>query len=125
MKTAAMNVDYVDHMIAWSAGVIEGEGCFVFSKDKRSNHHTAAVQVEMTDFDTIEKLQTIFGGTIVESNYPSKLKKNPNGKPSWRWKLVRQKEVFDCLLRIMPYLGERRLLKAKELFQYLEAKVVV
>lgn len=114
-----------DLAIAWASGIIEGEGCFIFSKDKRSNHHTTAVQVEMTDLDIVTRLQSIFGGTIVESNYPSKQRKNPNGKPSWRWKIVRQKDVFDCLLHVMPHLGARRLARAHELFAYLEPKVVL
>lgn len=113
-----------DVQCAWAAGIIEGEGCFIFSKDKRSNYHTTAVQVEMTDEDIIKRLQNLFGGTIVSSDYPSKLLKNPNGKPSWRWKVMRQIDVFNCLLRIMPYLGERRLQRASEVFAYLEPKVI-
>ena len=113
-----------DRLNSWAAGVIEGEGCFIFSKDKRSNHHTTAVQVEMTDEDIVKRLQVLFGGTIVPSNYPSKLLRFPNSKPSWRWKVVRQTDVFDCLLRIMPFLGERRLKRASDVFSYLEPKVV-
>lgn len=109
---------------AWAAGIIEGEGCFIFSKDKRNNHHTTAVQVEMTDEDVLKRLQALFGGTIITSNYPSKLIKNPNGKPSWRWKVMRQADVFNCLLRIIPFLGERRLQRAGELLTYLEPKVL-
>lgn len=108
----------------WSAGLIEGEGTFILSKDKRSNYHKTAIQVEMTDKDTLEQLQSFLGGSIIESNYPSKFKKFPNAKPSWRWYIHKQKEVFDVLLKIMPYLKSRRLEKAQELFAYLEPKVV-
>jgi len=109
--------------IAWAAGIVEGEGCFILSKDRRSNYHKAAIQVEMTDKDALDKLQAILGGNIVESNYPSKYKHFPNAKPSWRWYVAKQQVVFDALLRIMPYLGHRRLTRATELFNYLEPKV--
>lgn len=118
-----MKVSDID--IAWAAGLIEGEGCFVLSKDKRSNHHKTAIQVEMTDKDTLDKLQNILGGSIIESNYPSKFKRFPNAKPSWRWYQHKQSDVFNTLLRVMPYLSSRRLERAKELFTYLEPKVVL
>ena len=110
--------------IAWAAGLIEGEGCFVFSKDKRSNHHKTAIQVEMTDQDTILELQTILGGRVYESNYPAKYRAFPNAKLSWRLLISKQTEVFNALIKIMPHLKARRLEKAKELFNYLEPKVV-
>jgi hypothetical protein len=108
---------------AWAAGLIEGEGCFILSKDKRSNHHKVAIQVEMTDKDTLDNLQKILGGTIIESNYPSKFKRFPNAKPSWRWYVHKQQEVFSVLIEIMPFLKTRRLQRAQELFNYLEPKV--
>lgn len=112
-----------DINIAWAAGILEGEGCFLKSKDKRSNYHKVAIQVEMTDKDVVEELQRIFGGSLWESNYPSKFKAFPNAKPSWRWSVHRQQEVFDTLIKVMPYLKFRRLQKAKELFEYLEEKL--
>jgi len=117
------NLTY-DQQISWSAGLIEGEGTFILSKDKRSNSYKTAIQVEMTDKDTLEQLQFFLGGTVIESNYPSKYKKFPNAKPSWRWYVHKQKEVFDILLKILPFLKARRLQRAKELFDYLEPKVV-
>lgn len=118
-----MNLSKTEKTI-WAAALIEGEGTFILSKDKRSNYHKTAIQVEMTDLDTLEQLQSFLGGTIIKSNYPSKFKKFPNAKPSWRWYIHKQKEVFDTLLSIMPYLKARRLEKAQELFTYLEPKVV-
>ena len=114
-----------DPNLTWAAGLIEGEGCFILSKDKRSNHHKTAIQVEMTDKDVLEKLQRTLGGTIIESNYPSKFKRFPNAKPSWRWYIHKQKDLFDVLIKIMPFLNKRRLERAKELFDYLEPKVVI
>lgn len=111
--------------VSWAAGIIEGEGCFVFYPDKRSNHISTRIQVEMTDKDVLDKLHKLFGGRLVESNYPSKYVKNPTAKDSWRWIVSSQKEVFNCLLHIMPYLSVRRLGAAKKLFNHLEAKVVV
>jgi hypothetical protein len=119
-----MNPWTTEMKLLWASGLIEGEGCFILSKDKRSNYHKTAIQVEMTDLDTLEQLKAILGGTIIESNYPSKFKNHPNAKFSWRWYIHKQKEVFDCLLKIMPYLKARRLAKAQKLFNYLEPKIV-
>ncbi len=117
-------IQHNETQISWASGLIEGEGCFILSKDKRSNYYKTAIQVEMTDYDTLKQLKCILGGSIIESNYPSKYKKFPNAKKSWRWYLIKQEEVFNCLIKIMPYLKSRRLEKAQELFTYLEPKVV-
>lgn len=111
----------------WAAGIIDGEGCFTKIEEKKKGVQTGwfhcRVQVEMSDFDTIHKLQKTFGGVgclCDRSEHNAKIDR----KPTIRWYVNKQKDVFDILIRIMPYLSARRRAKAKELFAYLEPKVV-
>lgn len=69
----------------------------------------------MTDQDTVEKLQEVLGVGKVSYRAP-----RLSRKPTWILTIQRQKDVFDTLLKVMPYLGSRRLNKAQELFSYLE-----
>ena len=112
--------------IAWAAGILEGEGCF--SKFDRkypsgNTHSTCAIHCEMTDEDTIVKLKEILG--VGNINYRENHRKDGRiRKPTWILSVQKQKDVFDTLIRVMPHLGVRRLGRAKELFNYLEEKVV-
>lgn len=115
-----------DINIVWGAGIIEGEGSFIISKDNRrpeNNYRSCKIQVESTDLDAIQRLKSIFGGNYFENNAPSKYKAFPNAKPSWRWMLATKEVVFNTLIKIGPYLSERRRLQATPLFEYLETRL--
>lgn len=114
-----MEVTAADY--AWAAGIIEGEGSIVNNKIKdRANSFRSSISVTMSDEDVIRKLHSVLEVGTVCGPY------NKEGrKPIWSWAVQNQKGCFDTLLRIMPYLGKRRLEKASELFEQLEPKVVV
>lgn len=111
---------YQTERITWAAGILEGEGCFsIHKRSNRPNTVNCAIHCEMTDKDTIQDLQSVFKvGTI---NFRTG---RGNRKDSYIWSVQKQKDIFDVLLEVMPYLKLRRLEKAKELFNYLEHKVV-
>lgn len=100
-------------MIEWAAGILEGEGCFSIHKVKERTQ--CAIHCEMTDEDTVRKLGDVL--KVGRINYRAA---RPNRKPSWILSIQKQQDIFDTLIRVMPYLGERRLEKAKELFNHLE-----
>lgn len=105
----------VEHGIEWAAGILEGEGCFSMFQRKGKTYYTCSILCEMTDEDTVNQLHQVLGvGRI--SQRPART----NRKPTWLVSIQTQKDVFDTLIRIMPYLKERRLAKAKQLFNYLE-----
>jgi hypothetical protein len=113
-------------LIGWAAGILEGEGCFSinYRTHKSGNvHPQLAIHCEMTDEDTIDKLYGVLGvgNVYYRENDRADGRKR---KPSWILSIQKQKEIFDTLLRVMPYLGERRLAKAKEMFDILEDKVI-
>ena len=101
----------------WVAGILEGEGCFSIFKRKNGIHSQCSIQCEMSDRDTIEQLQKelTVGNIAYRSN-----ENRGNRKPTWILTIQKQQDVFDTLIRVMPYLKSRRLGKASELFNYLE-----
>lgn len=108
-----------DNLIGWAAGVIEGEGCIVFEKIKtRTNSYRTSIAVSMTDKDVVEKLLTVLGVGTLRGPYQIK-----SGKSLWTWAVQNQKGCFETLLKVGPYLGDRRLKKASEMFEFLETKV--
>lgn len=109
-----------EQQVAWAAGLLEGEGCFSLHKRKdRPGTFSCAIHCEMTDEDTVQSLQKVFGvGTVcTRAN-------RMNRKPTYIWSVQRHQDIFDVLLHVLPFLKERRKEKAKELFTFLEEKVV-
>jgi hypothetical protein len=105
----------VPHNYAWAAGILEGEGCFSMFQRKGKTHYQCSILCEMTDEDTVKALHDSLGvGTF--SQRPIRGVR----KPTWILCIQRQKDVFDTLIRVMPYLQSRRLEKAKKMFNYLE-----
>lgn len=123
-----MKVDYINHMgddltginLAWASGIIEGEGTISLIKVKdRKNSYSPRITVTMTDKDIIKRLFDIFKVGTIRGPI-----KNKNHKDLWSWSVQNQSGCFNVLIEIMPYLGDRRLTKAKELFKYLEGKLI-
>lgn len=73
----------------------------------------------MTDEDTIETLYAVFG---VGHVYKQKLQ--PNHKQTWRWHVTKQKEVYDVLVQIIPFLRSRRADKARELLEFVVPRLI-
>ena len=102
--------------LGWLVGIIEGEGCFVRSVDKRRpNTINCKVQVESTDFDVIKRIQDLLGGSIIESNYPAKYRAFPSAKNSWRWSVSSKANVKEVSNIIYPYLSLRSKEQANKL----------
>lgn len=110
-----------DH--GWVVGILEGEGAFVCSKDKRTqNTYNVKIQVESTDKDVIDKLQELVPGQVWESNYPAKYRAFPNAKPSWRWAISSKKKVEQLSFLIYPLMSKRRQQQLDKLVEHCEYK---
>lgn len=107
-------------MIAWTAGLLEGEACFGMYPDKRSNYIACRIHVESIDLDVLERLKSHFGGRIHENNAPSKPK---HYKRSWRWQLSKQQDVYTLLCVIYNYMSNRRKKKIDDMLEYLSEKI--
>lgn len=92
-------------MIAWGAGLFEGEGSFCFSKGK-----PRGIQISSTDRDILEKIVTIFGGKIYQEN---RREQKMHWKDAYLWKLP-MKESIEFFDKVRPFLGKRRLERGEE-----------
>lgn len=96
---------YDQAMIAWAAGLFEGEGSFCFGYGK-----PRAIQIASTDRDVLEKMVEIFGGAIYTVG-------RNNMKAHWKtgyiWRLHNE-DTLDFFSKIEPFLGKRRLERGRE-----------
>lgn len=113
-----------DFDLGWLVGILEGEGAFVASPDKRRPSTVAVkIQVEMTDKDMIERLHSLLPhGRVWESNYPSKRKAFPNAKDSWRWAISRKDTVKELTTLIYPHMSTRRQAQLDKVLLYCSYK---
>jgi hypothetical protein len=84
------------------AGIIDGEGCITVGRGIRENgviNYNSIVMVTNTNKAVIEWLHEQFGGMY----YGSK-PNNLVSKPSYRWRLLKKKDIELLLLAIIPYL---------------------
>lgn len=96
--------------IAWAAGLFEGEGCLHIEAQRFSQPfgHICA-SLASTDRDVVERFVRIIGvGSVARFKTP------PGNKPAWRWS-VRSGKAEEVIRLLMPYFGERRFAKAREL----------
>lgn len=109
---------------AWAAGVLEGEGCFSIHKRRnRRNTFEAAIHCEMSDEDIVRRLHNLFGvGTVNLRLNKAGRRTDSVRKPTYIWSVQNKTAVLEVLLRVMPYLGERRLAKAKQLLNNIEGR---
>ena len=84
---------------AWSAGLFDGEGCVgVYYYGPTLG---LTVQFGMTDLEPLEKLCTLWGGSI------HKLGCRSTGAQVWHW-TVRGKPALAMLEQMLPYLTNKR-----------------
>ena len=99
-------IDALD--IAWVAGLIEGEGCFLISSDR---YPKVQFQLSMCDEDVVRHAASILGvGTVCV--------KKPGVrsiKLQWSWRVTAQAEVAWVMDLVYPLMGIRRQQKIDEL----------
>ena len=109
---------------AWAAGVLEGEGCFsIHRRNDRSNTLNTAIHCEMTDEDVVRRIHSVFRvGTVNVRANMSGRRDVRTRKQTWIWSAQKKSDVLEVILRVLPYLGERRTIKAKELLASVEER---
>lgn len=109
------------YLVAWAAGLLEGEGCFsIFRRKDRYKTCTTAVHCEMTDEDTIIKLHSVFNvGTVLTRPNMSGRKDRRERKPTYIWSVQNQAGIKLVCGAILPYMGTRRTTKINELLGYI------
>jgi hypothetical protein len=95
---------------AWMAGLFEGEGSISISHKK----HYCYLQLASTDKDVLDRFAEQAGCGAI-----SYCGQRPHQtKEVWKWQVGNKKDVSDLLNRMLPFLGERRSLRALNVFDY-------
>ena len=93
---------------AWMTGIFEGEGCITM----QGRGPRPLLQVKMTDKDVVQRFMDVAGaGQIHEEE-------RPPHKLAYVWRTGKQDAVVNILERMLPFLGERRALKALNTFDF-------
>lgn len=88
-----------------------------FENKKSPGYYHVNVEVGMTDVDILQRLQALFGGKIKQTP-TSKLGK----KDFFRWHVYSHEDVHNVLLRIRPWLGERRRARCDNILNFLSTR---
>jgi hypothetical protein len=101
------------HLIAWAAGIFEGEGSVSFHADKG---HWPTLQMVSTDPDVLHRFRAVVGHGNVRGPY-SPPSQNWARKPQWRWQCggADAQAVSQMLL---PWLCQRRVQQLNKVFQW-------
>lgn len=96
-------------IIAYAAGLIDGEGTITLTKQGKGKTRSAAVTMSSTTIELLEFMKSHFGGHII------KLKStNPNWKQAWHWQISYNRSL-EVLELVAPYLLEPRKRQRAEL----------
>jgi hypothetical protein len=99
--------------IAWAAGLFEGEGCMHFRGTVGKRGGNAQMRLTMTDSDVVARFAVIMGcGNSYFSHTP--VHRARGEKPLYTWVVYTASQIIQCLELLMPWLGDRRRVKAKE-----------
>lgn len=101
--------------LGYLAGIFDGEGWIV------TNRKTAvSLNIAMTDFDVIYKLHDQTGIGSIEGPFTTKKGK----KLQLKWVVRKQEELTQLLHLIMPFLCERRNVRAHEALEILNEQKI-
>lgn len=103
---------------AWAVGIFEGEGCLTFKKTK-SKKGSWTMIVEMTDMDVLWSFYESIGCV---GNMSGLRKKSPSRKENWKptgtWSTSKRQLIYELIIRMYPYLHDRRRAKCDEFFAW-------
>lgn len=93
---------------AWMAGLFDGEGCIIFQAV-----NSVELVLQMNDKDLIDRLQQVAECGSVSPRCREGV------KDSWVWQCSRKPDVSRLLWAMLPWLGDRRGLKALQALERL------
>ena len=99
--------------IAWLAGLIEGEGCFLRKKRQRGVTFQPIVQIRMSDKDVIDRAAALMGGNVKPMR-PSDKTTYPHKKQMWEVRVydTKARTVMEAVYDLM---GARRQAKIEDI----------
>lgn len=90
--------------LAYTAGIVDGEGCISINFKKNDNRCQLMLKVAMHDPDVPNWLSETFGGKVYSGWQNSKLAKNSY---NYIWSKY-GKSAQDLLISLLPYIKEKR-----------------
>lgn len=97
--------DIANKRYAWAAGLFEGEGCIVTSGRSRR------IELGSCDEDVVRRFHEVVGvGTIYHEH-----RENPAHRDLWKWSCSRYSDLAPLLAAFLPYLGDRRSQRVREM----------
>lgn len=103
-----------DAEIAWAAGLFEGEGCFRFTGPRVGKSRVAMLTIQMTDRDTMKR----FRDAVDAGRLRGPQDRGPGRKPIYAVDIAAREDVQRIIGAFLPWLGERRAAKARELLAH-------
>lgn len=103
--------------IAWAAGLFEGEGCINYGTSMRRGREITRrrLNLEMKDEDVVRRFADVVGaGHIRPSKRRNRINRE-NHHDIYIWECGRWADAARILHQFLPYLGERRSAKAREM----------
>jgi hypothetical protein len=89
--------------LAWIAGIVEGEGCYSYSKSPN-------IQVSMTDGDVIDKLHALMAGSSRHSPWMRK-----DGYKPVHTLVVHGSDAIGWMMTLYSFMGVRRRARIREI----------
>ena len=92
--------EYTKEMLAYTAGLIDGEGCISLNRHRPNSFRFPSVAVTNTTIELLNFLKENFGGDItIRKVYKS------SHKQTWYWRILRS-HAIPFLKEILPYMKE-------------------
>ena len=95
----------------WATGLFEGEGCIYTHPTKNS----VTLIIRSTDLDVLRRIERLWGGNI-KPHAKSELSK----KQCYQWRIYTGTLIRPILVKMLPYLSERRACKALDALDRLD-----
>jgi len=109
-----MGLSIVD--TAWLAGILEGEGSFIWNNKGGNVYGCPYLRIGMTDEDIVKRVQSMIGGRIrIESA------RQKGWKDQFRLAISGQPAI-EVMKKILPFMGERRSIKISQLIDKWESR---
>lgn len=95
---------YMKNILAYTAGYLDGDGCFFIAKEIRSQKYRNAIIVNSTDPSIVRFFKNHFGG---QTRFNKKNPKFKNYNPINTWMITGKNAVIFCK-KVIPFLKEKR-----------------
>jgi hypothetical protein len=99
------------HDLAWLAGWLEGEGCFIVRPPTKGRGWGVSIEAASTDRDVVLRAQRMAGGTV----HALSRRADRKHKPLWLWAVYTRSSVLSLAAALRPLMSQRRAARITEM----------